>query len=163
MGVKSNTYYRDVNFLNIEAIKDDDGKTWITQEDAERIKALRNYVQETGKRKGFEDIEDNEANLIVSENNSIQNNEDDIYVTPDEPTENINVDNLVREAAELKAREIAIPDLLKRAIADKLTEEQLPEDLQQKIRLAREAANPKYTPSMLAEKILARYRQQKAG
>jgi hypothetical protein len=94
MGIKSNTYYRDVNFLNIEAIKDDDGKTWITIEDAERIKALRNYVQETGKRKGFEDIEDNEANLIVSENNSIQNNEDDIYVTPDEPTENINVDNL---------------------------------------------------------------------
>ena len=160
LGIKKDTYYRDVNFLNIEVIKDDDGKTWITQEDADRIKALRKYVEETGKRQGFED---NEANLIVSENNSIQNNEDDIYVTPDEPTDNMNIDGLVRKASELKAREIAMPELVTRAIADKMTEDDLPEDLKEKVNLAREAANPKFTPSMVAKTILERYRQGKVG
>ena len=179
MGVKTNTYYRDVNFLNIEAIKDDEGKTWITIEDAERIKALRKYVQETGKRQGFEDNginknqqdevkpENSEPNLVVSENNSLSSNStansDDIYVAPEEPTNNMNIDGLVREAAELKAREVAMPDLVKRAIADKMTEEDLPEDLKEKVNLAREAANPKFTPSMVAKQILERYRQGKVG
>jgi hypothetical protein len=56
-----------------------------------------------------------------------------------------------------------MPDLIKRAFADKMTEADLPPDLKEKINLAREAANPKFTPSMVAETLLARYRQQKAG
>ena len=225
IGIKKDTYYRDVNFLGIEGIKDEDGKTWITLEDASRIKALRNYVQETGKREGFDDndiiikenmnenssltINENEENdsvineqekksaLITSNNDASQlktknskdsalstknskdsalsrnnskdsvsisqNSEEDIYVTPSEPTENINVDGLVRGAAELKAREIAMPELVKRALADKLEEDDLPLDLQEKIGLAREAANPKFTPSMVAERLLAQYRLKRAG
>jgi hypothetical protein len=56
-----------------------------------------------------------------------------------------------------------MPDLVKRAIADKMTEDDLPFDLKEKVNLAREAANPKFTPSMVAERLLERYRQQKAG
>ena len=230
IGIKKDTYYRDVKFLNIEGIKDEEGKTWITKEDAEKIQALREHIQETGKRQGFdnndiiinENIDDNsdiaitenqnnstineqenksdnaefsnqnnEDNFALNNNNSSHNSiensaliksndnnstlrtqnselrtngdEEDIYVVPSEPTDNIEVDGLVREAAKLKAREVAMPDLLKRAVADEMTEDDLPEDLKEKVNLAREAANPKFTPNMVAKTILARYRQGKVG
>ena len=180
LGTKKDAYYRDLKFLDIEIIKDNSGKSYVTPDDAERIKSLRKWVNKTGTRRGFvenkevfeaESNEGNqkeiESNLVVSENKSLASNStnhlEDIYVTPEEPTENINVDGLVRGAAELKAREIAMPDLVKRAFADKMTEADLPQDLKEKVNLAREAANPKFTPSMVAETLLARYRQQKAG
>jgi hypothetical protein len=51
----------------------------------------------------------------------------------------------------------------RRAKPDKMTEDDLPFDLKEKVNLAREAANPKFTPSMVADKILERYRQGKVG
>lgn len=249
LGIKKDAYYRDIKFLNIEIIKDEKGRSYLSEVDAQTLKSLRLWIEKTGKRKGFPNnfhcgVEEsnsnqwgvNDSSLISdegnnfngnltnnsvssnnnltsnsslnsnnsannltsnsalsinnsqensqlntntaeansthnssltphsSDNNSIQNSEfvirnsEDIYVEPEDPTDNINVDNLVREAAELKAREIAMQSLVKRAIADKLEEDELPEDLQDKINLAREAANPKFTPDMVATTILARYR-----
>ena len=74
----------------------------------------------------------------------------------------MDVDNIVRKGAELKAREIAMPHLVVRAIADKLDESELPEDLQEKIEDAREVANPKFTPEEVADSILMSYRQNLA-
>ena len=248
IGIKKDTFYKDLKFLGIVKVKDENGLLCITQEDAERIRALREHIQETGKRQGFDDndiiikenldddsdagitenpdistineqenksgnselrTQNSEQDSVLSTNNSPNNsdfstgkssnnsshnsvlstsssshnstedsaliksnennsslktqNDDDIYVAPEEPTDNMNLDGLVREAAELKAREVAMPDLVKRAIADEMTEDDLPEDLKEKVNLAREAANPKFTPSMVAKTILERYRQGKVG
>ena len=70
---------------------------------------------------------------------------------------------LRRSAAELKAREVAMPDLVKRAVADQMTEEDLPEDLKEKVNLAREAANPKFTPTEVASQLLNQWRATKGG
>ena len=162
LGIKKDAYYADLKFLNIKPVRDGEGKVWLTPEDAERIRHLRSYVEKNGKREGFSGIVKSDDNKLVTNSDS-ELTQDNIYVAPEEPTDNMNIDGLVREAAELKAREVAMPDLVKRAIADKMTEDDLPEDLKEKVNLAREAANPKFTPSMVADKILERYRQGKVG
>ena len=201
-GIPRTTLYRDIKFLGIELIKDEDNGSWISNEDVEKVLALRNHLKETGKRAGFdpEKAEENviEENIIEEtpetleitmteskenimtestelattesleltnpESGGITNNgseeiNEEIYVEPEKPTNNVNLTELVRNASKLKAREAAMPALLTRAIADKMTEEDLPSDLKQKVQLAREAANPKFTPSEIADEILNQYRK----
>ena len=143
--------------------------SWITNRDFERILLLRKHVDEKGRRTGFQELKDGE--LVTVEDNKITNNinngngqisNQEIYVTPEDPKDNMDLDNIVRKGAQLKAREIAMPHLVVRAIADKLEEHELPEDLQQKIEDAREASNPKFTPSEVADSILRSYRQNLA-
>jgi hypothetical protein len=107
---------------------------------------IRKYIEDNGKRTGFSDL--NEGELVIVEEETITTNKkgeisnQEIYVTPEDPKDNMDLDNIVRKGAELKAREIAMPHLVVRAIADKLEEHELPEDLQEKIEDAREASNP---------------------
>ena len=139
LGVKSTTFYKDMEFLNIKAIKDENNIAWISNKDFERIRLLRKHVKETGRRAGFSDLK--EGKLVTVKEEGITNNKkgeisnQDIYVTPEDPKENMDVDNIVRQGAELKAREIAMPHLVVRAIADKLDESELPEDLQEKSKI----------------------------
>ena len=101
---------------------------------------------------------------LTTESTGIATNDvEEIYVEPEEPTENLALKEIMRKASKLKAREAAMPDLLTRAIADNMSEEDLPEDLKEKVRLARSAANPKYTPKELALGILDRYRKGLIG
>ena len=80
---------------------------------------------------------------------------------PEQPVDNSEVTVLLREAEELKAREVAMRDLIKRRLADNMSEEDLPEDLKEKVRLAREAANPKFTPQEVAQSLLAQWRAKR--
>ncbi|MEY4518856.1 MAG: hypothetical protein RLZZ499_1455, partial [Cyanobacteriota bacterium] len=50
-----------------------------------------------------------------------------------------------------------------RAIADRMSEDDLPEDLKQKVEAVREAVNPKWTPADLADSILSQYRSSRSG
>ena len=210
-GIAKTTFYRDIKFLGIELIKDEDNVSWISNEDVERVILLRKHIEETGRRKGFssEKVEDliieeptteniiketpetleitmtqstepiktesmelattestgiattESGGIATTESAGIASNgiEEEIYVEPEKPTNNVNLTELVRNASKLKAREAAMPALLTRAIADKMTEEDLPSDLKQKVQLAREAANPKFTPSEIADEILNQYRK----
>ncbi len=169
IGVKNTTLYKDLEFLKISTIKDNENLSWISNEDFERLLLLRKYIEINGRRTGFDEKKMGE--LVTVENNKITNNSNngngqisnqEIYVTPEDPKDNMDLDNIVRKGAELKAREIAMPHLVVRAIADKLEEHELPEDLQEKIEDAREASNPKFTPSEVADSILMSYRQNLA-
>jgi hypothetical protein len=75
----------------------------------------------------------------------------------------LNVNQLLRKAAQLKARELATPELAIRAIADRMSEDDLPDDLKQKVFAVREAVNPKWTPGQLADSILSQYRSQRSS
>ena len=166
LGIKKDAYYADIKFLGIEIIKDNSGKSHVSENDARRMNSLRQWINKTGTRRGFvdnsEEIEADSALSTVGDNELAQTEgkqaDEDIYVQPSNPEDQFDVHGLIREAAELKAREIAMPALVKRALADKLEEEELPEDLQEKIGLAREAANPKFKPDMVATSILPKFR-----
>ena len=163
LGIKKDAYYKDLNYLDIKPEKDSEGRVYLTEEQADQIRALRNHVNETGKRGGFSTssiIKVDDSNFATSTNS---NSEEDIYVEPEEPTAQFNLNGLIREAAELKAREVAMADLMKRAIADQMTEEELPEDLKEKVALAREAANPKFTPAEVATTLLNQWRSNRGG
>jgi hypothetical protein len=156
LGIKKDVYYLDLQFLGIKAMKGDDRKAYLTQEQADRVRALRSHMNQTGTRVGFDDGKPVNG-LAIKEKNELATTQD-IYTKPEDPIADQDMGQvLFRKGAELKARETAMPDLVVRAIADQLTEEQLPEDLQQKVELCREAANPKYTPADLASQLISRY------
>ncbi|MDJ0577767.1 MAG: hypothetical protein QNJ65_21730 [Xenococcaceae cyanobacterium MO_234.B1] len=161
LGIKKDAYYKDLNYLDIKPEKDSEGKVYLTNEQAEQIRALRNHVSEKGRRNGFDSssiVKVDDSNEIVSNNNQT---EEDIYVKPEEPTANIN-SNLVRDAEELAARGMAMNDLIKIQLASQMSFEDLSPDLQEKVTIAREVANPKFTPADIAQQLLAQHRSQKA-
>ena len=161
LNIKKDAYYKDLRYLDITPDKDSEGKAYLTIEQADRIRALRNHVNETGKRSGFDStaiVKVDDSNEMISSSNET---EEDIYINREEPTAKIDSD-LVREAKELAARGMAMNDLLKIQLASKMTFDDLDADLKEKVAIAREVANPKWTPAELADKILAQHRSQKA-
>jgi hypothetical protein len=161
LGIKKDAYYKDLSYLDITPEKDSEGKCYLTIEQADRIRALRNYVIETGKRNGFENnsiVKVDDSNELVSNSSEAEN---DIYVNREEPTAQFDINGLMRGAAQLKARELATPNLLIRELANRMSEEDLPEDLKEKVAIAREVANPKWTPGQLADNLLSQYRSQR--
>ncbi|NER91540.1 hypothetical protein [Moorena sp. SIO3A2] len=161
LSIKKDAYYNDLHYLEIEAQTDSEGKAYLTEEQADQVRALRKHVKKTGKRSGFSNnsiVKADDSNLAKESQATTSETEGDVYVQPKNPTKQFDINNLMRSAAELKAREIAMPDLVKRALADKMTLNDLPEDLQQKVSDAEEAANPKYTPASVADTLLAQYR-----
>ena len=162
LGIKKDAYYKDLNYLDIMPDKDSEGKCYLTIEQANEIRALRNHVNETGKRNGFNNsslVKVDDSNELASNNTEAENY---IYVNREEPTAQFDIDGLMRGAAQLKARELATPNLLIRELANRMNEDDLPEDLKEKVAIAREVANPKWTPAELADKLLAQHRSQKA-
>ncbi len=161
--IGKDTYYDDLKFLGIKAQKDSQRKPYLTFEQAEQVRALRSHVSKTGKREGFE-----YAALVISNNNELAINseannteENNIYVQKEEPTAKLDSD-IVREAEELAARGMAMNDLIKIQLASQMSFDDLSPDLQEKVNIAREVANPKFTPAAIATQLLAQHRQQKA-
>ena len=158
LDVKSSTYYEDLKFLDITASKDENNKAYLTSEEAEQVKALRSHVNENGKREGFQ-----ASSLAVSSNNKLTTNPelDDIYVEAEEPIEQVE-SGIIREAQELAARGMAMNDLIKIQLASQMSFDDLSPDLQEKINIAHEVANPKFHPAAIASQLLNQHRSQKA-
>ena len=179
--VKRATYYADLRHLGITAEKDEEGKPYLTFEQAEQVRALRSYVIENGTRNGFvyEKIDDTSnigSSLVTTTNNNIETREssveteiatateEDIYISESSPTDNINLDNLIRTAQELAARNIAIPSLIATELAENMEFDDLPPDLQEKVRIAQDAANPKkHQPKVIARDLLKQLRSRRAS
>jgi hypothetical protein len=161
LGIKKDAYYKDLSYLDITPEKDSEGKCYLTIEQADRIRALRNYVIETGKRNGFENnsiVKVDDSNELVSDSSEAEN---EIYINRQEPTAQLD-SQIVREAEELAARGMAMKDLIKIQLASQMSFDDLSPDLQEKVNIAREVANPKYTPATIASQLLTQYRNQKA-
>ena len=161
LGIKKDAYYKDLSYLDITPDKDYEGKVYLTNEQAGKIRALRNHVKLTGERHGF----DNSSIVKVDDSNELVSNsseaENDIYVKPEEPTAKLDSD-IVREAEELAARGMAMNDLIKIQLASQMGFDDLSPDLQEKVNIAHEVANPKFTPAAIAQQLLAQHRSQKA-
>jgi hypothetical protein len=161
-GIKKVAYYNRLKFLEIEANKDEQGKPYLDAGQVELLKALHEHINETGKMEGF--VSSQNGGLVKVDRNGLGHSNkgklspENIYVEPEEPVDNSELGVLLREAEELRARELAMRDLIKRKLADQMGEEDLPPDLQEKVRLAREAANPKFTPQEVATTLLQQWR-----
>ena len=161
LDIKKDAYYKDLSYLEIKPDKDYEGKSYLTIEQANEIRGLRNHVKITGSRKNYQSssiVKIDDSNELVSNNIEAQN---DIYVNAEEPTDKIQ-SNIIREAEELAARGMAMNDLIKIQLASQMSFDDLSPDLQEKINIAHEVANPKFQPAEIATQLLNQHRQQKA-
>jgi hypothetical protein len=161
LSIKKDAYYKDLSHLDIKPEKDSEGKAYLTIEQASEIRALRNHVNETGSRKGFNNsliVKVDDSKELVSNNTETNN---DIYVNAEEPTAKVESD-IIREAEELAARGMAMNDLIKIQLASQMSFDDLSPDLQEKINIAHEVANPKFQPAEIASQLLAQHRSTKA-
>jgi hypothetical protein len=154
LGIKQSAYYNRLNFLNIEQSKDESG-AYLTSDQMQTMEELNQHIRETGKMKGFRQG----GELAVAENS-------DLGLVLEIPVAEFEVDSdgalegLMREAAELKVQQAAMPDLVKLHLAANMSEDDLPDDLKQKLAAVREAANPKkQNPGAIAQQLLQQYRQ----
>ncbi len=192
LSIKRATYYADLKHLGIIADKDEEGKPYLTFEEAEQVRQLRSYVNKYGSRKGFvyEKVDDKsniETSIVKSTNNNIEtavtstnNNieatqssleteiatttEEDIYISETSPTDDIDLDDMLRDAKEIAARNLSIRNLITVELANNMSYEDLDPDLQEKVNIARDAANPKkHQPKLIARDLLKQWRSQRAS
>ncbi|WP_216087191.1 hypothetical protein [Stanieria cyanosphaera] len=163
-GIKRDAYYDRLKFLGIKHQKDSEHRCYLTDEQVNLMDELDLYIKENGKMEGFanNNSENNSGAMVKSEDTAIEQSSENIYVEPENPTDNLDVGQLIRKAAQLKARELATPDLVVRELANRMEEDDLPEDLKEKVSAVREAVNPKWTPGQLADTILAQYRSSRS-
>jgi hypothetical protein len=167
--IKKDAYAARVKFLGLTSYRDSDNRTYFTTEQVQVMDELHEHIKKIGKMEGFAVTKTDESGALVRANeNAIATNDKpaplatgNIYVEPEEPTAGMDIDRLVREAAELKARNLAMGDLVKLSIAQNMTFEDLDPDLQAKVTAAHNAANPKDTPASIASQLLAQYRSGK--
>jgi len=163
LSIGTSTYYNRLKYLEIEPSRDDEG-TYLTQEQKKLMEDLNEYIRKTGKTRGFRDG----GELAISESSDLASMLE-IPVQPEIPgseEDEDKLEELIREAAELKVQQMAMPELIKLHLAAGMTEDDLPADLKAKLQAVREAANPagpKQNPAAVARNLLAKYRATKSG
>ena len=173
-GIKSNAYHDRMNFLGIKPKRNKHG-AFLSSEQVELMERLDQHIKKTGKMEGFDrgifqgegdsNTSKGSNEIVKSGGHDITREEDDDLERLEPETQSFNPDfeQLMREAAELKASELAMADLVKRAIANEMSEDDLPPDLKEKVNLAREISRPKNNPAQvnsIAQNLLAKYRSQ---
>ncbi|KAM3092074.1 hypothetical protein ACKFKG_23495 [Phormidesmis sp. 146-35] len=157
LGIKKDAYYAYIKFLGLK-IEKADGKAFLSQEQADLMRSLRSHVLATGKMDGFSNS--NGGELTTVESASLTDNAPpDVQEIPVGQSDD-ELNQLFRAAAELKGQRLVTPQLVISALADKLTYEDLPDDVKQQVDAVRQSTSPK-PPSQIADQLLSRYRSQK--
>ncbi|MGB6295435.1 MAG: hypothetical protein WBF90_04520 [Rivularia sp. (in: cyanobacteria)] len=178
--IKKSTYYERLKFLGIKAQKDEEGKAYLDLEQAELLKKLGEHIKATGKMEGFEfgEAEDEQLEtgddsggqlavkesgngLVTSDNDNWAPKPDSIIeqqIPETQPNYSEEMNGIFRQAAEIKAQGMAMPNLVALQLAGQMTFDDLPDDLKGKVTAVQEAANPKMQPANIASQLLAQYR-----
>lgn len=160
LSIGTTTYYNRLEHLGIEASKDEEG-VYLNAEQMKRMEELHEHIKRTGKMKGFR----GGGELAVSESSGLASGLE-IPVQPEIPgndgDDEDGLEQLIREAAELKVQQAAMPDLVRLHLANGMTEDDLPDDLKAKLQAVREAANPKQSAASIAQQLLERHRQNQS-
>ncbi len=172
--IGKSAFYDRLKYLGIQLEKGSSNKGYLTDEQVKFMDELDSHIKKTGKMEGFNNsslVKNNDSNLVQSsDNNSLATGNEDEYsltspdeiaVETEEPDDGFDMDDAFRVGAEIKTRRLAMPNLMALAIADELTEEDLPPDLQQKLNAVREAVNPKWKPEGVAKQYVERMRQKR--
>ncbi|MEG4007730.1 hypothetical protein QUA41_17735 [Microcoleus sp. Pol11C1] len=157
LSIGSSTYYNRLKHLGIEASKDADGP-YLNAEQMKLMEELSEHIRQTGKMQGF----GGGGQLALSESSGLASALE-IPMQPDIPgsdDDGDGLEELIREAAELKVQQAAMPELIKLHLAAGMTEDDLPADLKAKLQAVRDAANPKQSAASIAQQLLQRHRNK---
>jgi hypothetical protein len=153
LSIEKSTYYNRLKYLEIEPSRDDEG-SYLSADQMKLMEELNEHIKRTGKMRGFR----GGGQLALSESSGLAL---EIPEQPDIPgieEDEDRLEELIREAAELKVQQAAMPELIKLHLAAGMTEDDLPADLKAKLQGVRDAANPKQNAAAIANKLLERYR-----
>jgi len=147
--------------LNIKAQKDSDGKSYLEPEEANLIRLLREHVVAGGKIAEFVIP----GALAISEQCDLANP----YAEMPSPTGNpdqaqkpdLDMDGIMRSAAELAAHRMAYADQVKLHLASQMTYEDLPGDIQAQVNAVRQSALLSESPVKIAADLLGQWRQRR--
>jgi hypothetical protein len=154
LGIKKDAYYAYLKFLGIKAEKDD-GKAYLSESQANLIRALRLHVETTGKMEGF--VNSN-GELAIAEGASLL---DAAAQAPEaEAARPGYEEELIRAAAELRGQQLVMEPLVIRELASRMSYDDLPEDVRAKVDAVRESASPKFHPQAIADSILDQWRNR---
>ncbi|MDJ0617013.1 MAG: hypothetical protein QNJ63_09755 [Calothrix sp. MO_192.B10] len=185
LGIKKSAYYERLKFLGIKAHKDEGGKAYLDSEQVELLEKLESHVKATGKMEGFE-FSPGEDEEVETEDDSTEkggklavkgSSKLAASTTSDEKPDSVieqeipqtqqdfsqGMEGIIRQAAEIKAQGLAMPDLVALQLSSQMTFEDLPADLKEKVTAVREAASPKMNPASVASNLLAQYRSSRSG
>lgn len=157
LGLKKDAYYEDLKFLGLKAKRDSDGKSYLDDEQFQVLVSLRQHVESTGRREGFQ-VPGELATVGVDDLASQQREE--VPVTPES---GLDMAALIAEAAELAGSRMTMKEQIVNAIANQMTYEDLPPEVQSKVQTVRASADPKaQQPDRVATALLSQWRQQQA-
>lgn len=135
LGIKKSQYYKRLDKLKIKPAKEH-GKSYLTPEQLDLLRSESAAI-----------VTVEEASIFTSESEEPEISESE-------------QDDLWRSAAELKAQQLSVSDLVKLHLAAGMSFEDLPEDLQEQVRNINQAANPnvKKSAASIANSILEQRR-----
>lgn len=140
LGIEKSQYYARLKKLGIKAKRD--GKFLYLDE--EQVELLRDYNQTESAIATIDDSPGLSLGNLPQIEEPVGDERDDI----------------MRQAAELRAQQLAMPDLIKLYLAAGMGEEDLPPDLRETLAATRTAANPniKKSAATIAQAMLQEYR-----
>ena len=133
------------------------------------MRELRSHVSQTGKREGFVSSSTDDINGDLVHHQSSQeitafneeSEEVDLEIPQSEQEEyEDNLEKIIHEAARLKMQNLSAPHLVKLHLAEQMSEEDLPPEMREKVQQVRNAANPKFQPSSVANNLLQQWRNR---
>jgi hypothetical protein len=159
LGVKKDAYYEYLRHLGIKASKDKEGKAYLTEDQASQVRALRSHVEKTGKIEGFPNSI--ESGLVYAEPTDLMGEavQQATQCSTDQG-DRLDIEDIIRAAAELKGHQMVLPDLVKLELANRIGYDDLPDDVKAQVDRVREAANPKTRAAQLASDLLTQWRAQ---
>lgn len=157
LGIKKDAYHDRRKFLGIEHHRDNEGKVWLLPEDFDRMQALDQYIAEHGKMDGF--LNRNGSELATVDQSDLTESTSPVAEEPS--IENDLGRQIFRAAAELKATELTMMPAIVREVANRLTKEDLPEDLKAKVEQTEEATRPNFHPGAIADTLISQIRTQR--
>jgi len=169
LGIKKDTYYADLSYLNLKALKDENSKAYLTNAQANLVRQLRSYVAKVERRDGFTPnaIDDAGGELVHHENGhemaTFQDNADEMdWEIPSSANAGYedNLEQLVYEAAQLKMQNLSAPHLVRLHLAQQMSEDDLPQEMREKVQQVRNAASPKFQPASVASNLLSQWRNR---
>lgn len=158
LGIKKDAYYAYLKHLEITAEKDSNGKAYLTEDQAERIRQLRAHVVAGGKIESFDPSQG--TALTVAESGELEAQPEAVEV---DPAQGLDMEALYLEASELAAQRLTVGQQVVMAMASQMSYDDLHPTARAKVDQVRQAAHPKFNAQEVASSLLQRCRQQVAA
>ena len=156
--IKKQAYYDYLKHLGIKAEKDSKGKAYLTQAQANLIRALRQHVVAGGKIEEFV-VDEASVALAVADAGEL-----DAVAGPMpqvDPTGDMDLQALHRQASKIAAHRMTAGHHLVLAMADQMTYEDLHPESKAQVDQVREATVPKFNAQAVATDLLSQFRSQR--